>query len=193
MNIYIQKYPESREPNGDIRIGEIASIDCYCAYEGALKMGDKVIFFEDQREVPLSPTEEFCIPLMVSSVEDTIAYFERAGVTVPAPLSIPEELIAFPQRKYDIKTLKQFKTETELPIFVKPHSKLKTFPSGVITKESSRSTLFNTINGKEIDQEQLVLTSEVVDMISEFRVFVLRGKVLDIQHYLGDPLKFPDG
>lgn len=190
--IYIQKYPESKEPNGDIIIGEIASVDCYVAYEGALKMGDKVIFFEDEREVPLSPTESFKIPLMVSSIEETIAYLERAGIEIPKPLSIPEELKSFVQRHYEIKTLEEFKKETELPIFVKPHSKLKTFPSGVIKNESSRRLLFGSINGKEIDQTQMVLVSEVVDMISEFRVFILRGEILDIQHYQGDPLVFPE-
>ena len=38
-----------------------------------------------------------------------------------------------------------------------------------------------------------MLAQGVVAFESEWRVFVLRGEVVGIGHYHGDPLRFPDG
>lgn len=40
------------------------------------------------------------------------------------------------------------------------------------------------------DREYVI--SERVAFASEYRAFVFRGKILAVQHYLGDPLSFPD-
>ena len=81
----------------------------------------------------------------------------------------------------------EFKKQTNLPVFVKPHEKLKTFPSGVIKNQSSREMFFN-----DIPNDFKVLTSEVVDIVSEYRGFVRRGKLVGLKHYTGDFGVFPD-
>ncbi len=88
--------------------------------------------------------------------------------------------------------MSEFKKETTLPVFVKPHSKFKGFPSGVIRNASSRKELFNTTyDNKPLDQDMIVMTSEVVDMLSEYRCFVKKGELVGIKHYQGDHTIFP--
>ncbi len=41
-------------------------------------------------------------------------------------------------------------------------------------------------------QDQDVYVSEVVDFVSEYRVFVRYGEVLDVRHYKGDWRYYPD-
>lgn len=170
MNIYIQKFGR-----------DFVDDWAYTAYEGFKKRDEhKIFFFEDIEDVPKDA-------MVVGFIEDTRKFFEIIGFKEPRPLGIPEELKEYIGRKIEIKTLGEFKNDTQLPIFVKPYDKLKTFPSGVIKNASSRKMLFN-----EYPDEAMVMTSEVLNMESEYRGFVRRGKLIGLKHYHGDFKLFPD-
>jgi hypothetical protein len=170
--IYIQKF-------GPGFIGDYA----YAAYEGFdFRRSHPIFFFNEIEEVPKSKTN-----VVVGCIEDTIKYFERVGIPAPTPLNIPEELMGYCKRNVKITTMGNFKKSTELPIFVKPYERLKAFPSGVIRRQSSRSDLFN-----DVPDDFKVLTSEVIEMVSEYRGFVKRGKLVGLKQYIGDFRVFPD-
>lgn len=161
------------------------------AFQGFDKEGTKIVFFEEADAVPRwNPNH---MRIMVADIDTTIQYFKDNGMEEPRPLDIPDELMEFTDRKINITTLGEFKKDTTLPIFVKPHSKIKAFSSGVIKKQISRSELFiRNDKGEILDDTMEVLTSEVVEMLSEYRCFVHKGKLVDMKHYQGDFMIFPN-
>ena len=79
------------------------------------------------------------------------------------------------------------------PFFMKPLKMSKAFPSGVVTNYRNLPILLSDYKGPmDID----VCVSEVVDMVSEYRVFV-RTKtyndehIVGMKHYQGDPFLVP--
>lgn len=186
MNVYLQKF-NKQFPNDLVFTAFMA-----CNHRFS---NDVIHYFEDINDVPITRDVYGYPPLVIGFIEDTIKYMEHWGVPIPAPLNIPDELNreSFLGRKFEIKTLAEFKKETRIPIFVKPHSKVKAFYSGIIREASSRKIFFEKDELKEpLDPNMLVLTSDVVDMLSEYRCFVKEGKLMDIRHYQGDCTVFPD-
>lgn len=43
-----------------------------------------------------------------------------------------------------------------------------------------------------VDDNEPVVVQEFVEFVSEWRATVLRDRIVNVAHYLGDPLKFPD-
>lgn len=168
--IYIQKF-------GGEFIGDYA----FTAYEGFSRRGYDIISFEDIEEVPVSRSN-----LVVACIEDTTKYFVNLGIQVPKPLNIPSSLMGYCNREIHVLPMKEFRENKLFPIFVKPYGKLKEFPAGVITKKSSIDMFFN-----DIPDDTMVLTSQVVDMVSEYRVFVKDDNVVGIKNYIGNFLVFP--
>lgn len=178
MKAYIQQ----------VRLGQLPEFPddwLYAAFLGCKHMGIDAICFEDIMEVPKGQ-------LVVSFVEDTIKYFERCGIEVPKPLNIPYELnkpeYIGSDRGYTVMKLSEFQeNDVRLPVFVKSANKTKLFPAGVIQHKSSKKDLFHGIDGNE-----MVINCNVLDFVSEYRVFVLMGKPIGIKHYAGDYMIYPD-
>lgn len=168
---YIQKF-------GGEWIGDYA----YAAYEGFNHRGNKIKTFEDINDVPLSKNN-----LVVACIEDTIKYFEMLGIDVPKPLNIPNSLMGYCGREIHVLPMSEFRNNKLFPIFVKPYDKLKFFPSGVLRNPSSIGMFFS-----DIPDDFKVMTSEVVDMVSEYRCFVKNGSLVGIKNYIGSFLLFPD-
>lgn len=166
--IYIQK------DNGEF-IGEFA----YNAWVGFKWNNERIEFFEDIETVPEGS-------MIVGRIDVTIQYLKRVGVTVPLPMNIPKELEGYSGREINITTLGEFKLDTTVPIFVKPYSILKLFDGGVLTQNSTKRLLF------DYPDDTLLMTSEVVEIDSEYRVFILNKEILGIKHYLGDSSVFPN-
>jgi len=93
-----------------------------------------------------------------------------------------------------IQTFGEFKKSHKLPIFIKPYQSVKAndlkdsqnYASGVITKESSISFYSG------MPDDYLVMTSDVVNFVSEYRCFVNRGEIKGIKWYNGDFKRFID-
>ena len=156
------------------------------AYLGFKEKSMPIVLFEDIMEVPLSKTN-----IVVADIDATHAYIKRFGGTLPKALNIPEELMSFTDRNIRYMTMGEFKQDTELPIFIKGNNLAKEYSSifqaGVITKESSRRDFFNGV-----PDDFPVLVSSYLDIVSEYRGYVIDGQLKGIKHYLGDIRVFPD-
>lgn len=152
------------------------------AYQGFKESQISCIFFEDVEEVPASRFN-----IVVGTIETTNAFFERLGFRSKMSLNIPECLLKYTKRNIEYMTMAQFKLDRRLPIFVKPNGKAKEFVSGVITREDSRASFFNSI-----PDNCPVLVSEVLDIVTEYRGYVIDGRLEGIYWYTGDFRKFID-
>ena len=155
---------------------------CVSAYMGFRAKGARIILYEDIREVPTS--REI---LLVGPIDDTIAYFKRLGFTnIPTALNVPAELKQFAGRELNYMTMGEFRKQTKFPIFVKPNAIAKEFVAGVLNKPE------DLYIHNEVPDDMPVMTSEVVDFVSEYRCYVIKGELVGILFYLGDLRVFPD-
>ena len=152
------------------------------AYLGFKEKQTDIVFFEDIEEVPASKFN-----IVVAYIEDTNKFFERLGLEPKKALNIPEELEKYTGREIRYMTMGEFKKDTQMPVFVKPARRSKEFQAGVLTKQEYKNSFF----GSHPDDTP-VLVSEVVDFVSEYRGYVIDGKLKGIKHYMGDFRIFPD-
>lgn len=158
-------------------------VDWACsAYLGAKEKGFEPILFYDINEVPVSKSN-----MVVTFIEDTSEYFKKLDVDVPFALNVPPCLEKFIKRDIEYMTMSEFLEDPREPIFVKPASKGKPFPSGVIKKCSSKPLVLG-----ELDPNELCMVSNVIEIISEYRCYVIKGILKAIKHYQGDIRIFPN-
>jgi hypothetical protein len=136
------------------------------AYLGFNKRGTDIIFFEDIMQVPANR-----LNIVVAHINETREYFGRIGIDVPSPMNIPGVLLPYAKRKVEVKTMKQFRDNPTYPIFIKPQDTLKGFLAGVLKNESSLRT-FDAFE-RDVNDDTMVMTSEVIDIVSEYRGFVV--------------------
>ena len=108
---------------------------------------------------------------------------EKLGIEPACPLDYPPCLGEYLQRKLWKSTLGEFKAyyvdHLDEKIFLKPEDDKKLFTGKVITQGL-----------KEVDQliekygiNLPLLLSEVVEWLSEFRCYIVKGEVRSIAHY----------
>jgi hypothetical protein len=113
----------------------------------------------------------------------------RLGITPPELPSIPSQLAAFAAREISTATLGDVRSWVNAGqrIFIKPlPSDRKLFP-GKPLKEFR-----DLISTRHLPDEQIVVTSEIVEFQSEYRAFVMDGEILGIHYYKGNIRLFPD-
>ncbi len=161
---------------------EVPSMDLAAAHYGFKALGHKIVLYEEIEEVPRSAIA------VIGYIDDLQKFFEKTGVGKQIALNIPPELsdYGFVLREIGYCTMKEFRESAKLPIFLKPARYPKEFPAGVITKESSKKFF------SEVSDDTPVMTSEVVDILSEYRCYIRNGKLLGIKHYQGDVKVFPN-
>ena len=152
------------------------------AYMGFRDKQMDIIFFEDIEEVPVNKNN-----LVVAFIEDTIKYFRYLGIEPPLSINIPEELMKYSNRNIRYMTMGEFKKDEQIPVFVKPNRFAKEFVAGVIKNQSSKELFFN-----DITSDTPVLVSDVIDIVSEYRCYVIKGELKGIKWYIGDFRIFPD-
>lgn len=159
--------------------------DCgVSALQGFRDNQANIIFFEDIEEVPTSKYN-----ILVGCIETTNKYFERFGLPPKRAINIPDELHHpfFLQRKVWTTTMKNFRNNVpKLPVFIKPDGRAKEFIAGVMTRPDTVYAF------KDVPDDSPVLLSEVVNMLSEWRCYVINGEVRGVKHYSGDPWLIPD-
>lgn len=149
---------------------------------GFRSRGSNVAFYETIQEVPLNRYS-----LVVGGIEDTTWWFKQMGIQIPATMTMPTQIQKYARRAIDLMSLGEALEKTDYPYFVKPYAKLKEFVGGVIAKEGDKKW-FNP----SIPRDTTVLVSEVVDLVSEYRGYVINGQLVGLKHYLGDFCIFPD-
>lgn len=111
---------------------------------------------------------------------------KNAGVDKMKPIEIPETLRRFTGREYSIIKGMDIDNQkyTSDKFFFKDADNIKNW----------NSLLYRGWDiANKIDSETHYVVSEYIDIVSEYRVFVHRDEVQACQHYLGNPLIFPDG
>jgi len=115
----------------------------------------------------------------IGSVEFVSAFTQYFYEKTPKPINVPEELFHSTHRnimngtEQDIKTLKG-------KWFIKSNDKIKEFSEIIDVDE-------NTIIPKGNYQ-----MSQYLDIQSEWRAFIYKGKLVGLQNYSGDFTKFPN-
>jgi hypothetical protein len=159
------------------------------AYYGFQQKKTKVVLFSDLDKVPLSRYN-----IIVAGTEYTIKRIKDLGIEPPQALHIPEELnqYLYLGRCISHMTFKMFKGLAErdsinFPIFIKPEGYAKEFVAGPVSNRENALLFYDNV-----PDDCLIMLSEIVDIVSEYRCYVLNGELIGIKHYLGDIRIFPD-
>lgn len=113
------------------------------------------------------------------------------GVPVPEPIDYPESLDRFYRRKREVTTLSKVRerfnnTDPGLDrVFMKP-------VGHKLAKGRVVAAFRDLIPTAGLPGETPVHLHEVKGWVSEWRVYVLKGEVIGVGHYTGDPLSFPN-
>ncbi len=122
------------------------------------------------------------------------AVWERLGVRVPVYVSAPALLAPFIGRESWRTTQAELLSADRFPVFVKPYEDSKVFNGQVVHGAEELALLLEARPGfPTVGADCVLLAQEPVTFISEWRVFVLRGRSVGIAHYRGDLLTFPSG
>lgn len=129
--------------------------------------------------------------LFIASVAVMKKVFERAGFAEVQNIDFPVELSDFYGRKIEIETLKTVQTwlndePSKLAVHIKPVTEHKLFTGCLVEKFRD----FIPLSHVPLDTE--VYVQEKIDLVSEWRATILRNKVLNVAHYNGSSIAFPD-
>jgi len=114
---------------------------------------------------------------------------ESNGIIIPSIYNIHEHLPDYYTRKIAESTVAQIKLFDldQYPFFVKPLNSYKTF-TGFVAK-----TPFDIqVKLQNIDDNEKLLLSSIVDFDSEFRCFILDKKLIGCKNYTGSFKMLPD-
>ena len=124
----------------------------------------------------------------IGTVEFVKAFAEKIGVKLPAPIHATE-LLKLEGRLYATVRKKDLPLPRKTyPVFVKPLKELKKF-TGFVAKSEKDFELYPDVDWSNTS---LFLTGVLENIVSEWRCYVLNGKVFACVNYAGDPLKFPN-
>ena len=138
-----------------------------------LKFYDKILKYEDYTPI--------------GTVEFVKAFAEKIGVKLPDPIHATE-LLRLEGRKYATVRKKDLPLPRKTyPVFVKPFKELKKF-TGFVAKSEKDFELYPDVDWSNTS---LFLTDVLENIVSEWRCYVLNGKVFACVNYSGDPLSFP--
>lgn len=173
--------------------GDFPDTWAYAAWYGFSNKTDKYTFFDVQKfsEKQLSTLPFGDDVIVVCGIDATRKYFAQNGIPDIAPFNIPDQLNKpeYLGRTLEVMTAEKFLATARPPIFVKPHSIVKQFLSGTFR---NISTVAGEFEEKKVKPTDLVLTSTVIDFVSEYRCFISNGEIYDIRHYQGSCRVFPD-
>lgn len=173
--------------------GEFPNIGTYVAWYGFGVKQYKIVFFEwsdlEQGKIEISKNS-----LIVGGMGTVKFAFRKLGVENLNALNIPEQLIKYCDRKIWKTTMKELKVEYKYesieniekePVFIKPYYEPKLF-TGFILKNS-----LDLIKIDTIEDQTDILVSEYVDIITESRYYIHKGKVIGVGQYKGDHFIYP--
>lgn len=133
-----------------------------------------------RRQLPLDRNT-----LVAGDVPVVLGALRQLGIEPPAPIDYPTSLQYLLHRRVWASTVKRLKDDIfegmGRPVFAKPLGRQKRFTGRVFASPDDLFHLEGTSGAASIH------FSEVVEWVSEYRVFVVRGQVVGIRHYRGDP------
>lgn len=146
---------------------------------GCKLKGAKVKLYEDINEVPLNRES-----MVVGWIEDTKEFFKNMGYVVDYNITLPHELHKEKYLKRDIQQIATFQAlkYINLPFFIKPNN-VKSFEHGIIKRQLE---LLKYKNNSDF------IVSDVVDILSEYRCYIIDRKIVGCYNYLGDFYLYPN-
>lgn len=125
--------------------------------------------------------------LVFGGVEVVRPWLAKLGVE-PEPFDYPEPLLPFLGRDYRRSTLREIRkqyNEPGEPVFIKPVEH-KEFTGHVIRRFG------DLIRTQHCEPDTAIYVVEHVEFVSEWRFYVEHRQIIGVDHYKGDPLRFPD-
>lgn len=114
----------------------------------------------------------------------------RAGRPLPPNFDLPLSLSKWIARRVWQSTMGEVRAAVDSegfePLHMKPLVHHKLFPGTVVR------AFRDLIPTASVPNEVPILAQQYVDFVSEWRVSILRDNILNVGHYRGDPLLFPD-
>ncbi|MBJ6764455.1 ATP-grasp domain-containing protein [Myxococcaceae bacterium JPH2] len=134
----------------------------------------------ERRQLPVSRDT-----LVAGDVPTVLGALKLLGIEPPPTCDYPPSLAALLHRRVWPSTVRQLKAlvlqGATGPVFAKPGERRKRFTGHVFRDVDDLLAL------EHASASTPLWCSEVVQWQSEFRVFVLRGAIVGVRHYAGDP------
>jgi len=161
----------------------------YILYEGSLpysenamyaalgftKMGYEVIPIYDLRELDDNKYPE---DIVFAGIGNVLYRLEtQLGLNKPEEICYPEELNYLLGRKVEVATYSDIVNDHSEPSFIKPYGTTKYFNGCVVEH-------FKDLPAADLTTK--IYKSELVNFVTEYRCFILRGKIMGAKHYKGD-------
>lgn len=155
--------------------------DHFNASYGFRKMGFEIVEFETYDTLKKSEINDVIVGYS-GPIETRLYDF---GLRIP-DIDYPESISGYLGRKIWKSTINTINNNPDLwNVFVKPVRR-KSFKGRVVR------CVKNLIGCGATNGNQEVYVSEILNFVSEYRVFVRYGEIVDIRHYAGDWSVFPD-
>lgn len=161
---------------------EIADDFIFSAYLGFKQKNRIIKFFTKPQKIYYKPND-----VVIGDIQDTRYILSKLDIKLPN-FYIPDEVKEFAGRKIEKSTILKIKSDKQLgqSFFIKP----------VITKQFPSQVVDNypliTYCGQEIKNLWECWKSELVNFVSEYRIFIIEKEIVGCQYYLGDFSIFPD-
>jgi len=134
----------------------------------------------ERRQLPLARNA-----LVAGYVPTVLGALKQLGIEPPPTNDYPKCLTPFLHRRLWTSTVRQLTAQlydlSAPPVFAKPGGRRKRFTGHVFRTSDDLMLL------ERASASTSLLCSEIVRWLSEYRVFVIRGAVVGIRHYAGDP------
>lgn len=160
---------------------------CYISIFPLKELGYTIVAFDGDDLETLERKHITKNDICIGSVQATSKFFELAGIAIPEYLGYPEQLKSYLGRKIEETTFGEL--GTDFPYFVKPAQDIKMFTGDVVDNPKHLEYL---VMFDKCKPETKVIKSELVDFVTEYRVFVSNGKIYGMKHYKGDWMQFID-
>jgi len=169
--------------------GQPYSANGAAAARGFAYLGYEVRFFLPGEVPELPLTMDTVVVGGMGTVQSALG---RIVEVPPANPTVPAVLYPFLGRRCWRTTPREVRGQNQFPLFLKPYEQSKAFTGRVMkSREEFEALLEPRSDFPVIDADFPLLAQESVTFLSEWRAFVLRGTVLGMSHYAGDPLLFP--
>ena len=164
--------------------GEFENDLTFSAFIGFKSMDFTIKFFENIDEIDYQKRD-----LVIGNLFVMKPIMDKLAISRP-DFYIPNELKSYAGRKIWPSTVgdvrKSIREDHLLKIFIKPQY-IKQFPAQVADYLPLTSYPYQVI-----EDYWNCWASEVIDIMSEYRVFINRGEIVGVKHYLGDWKILPD-
>ena len=172
-----------------------ATVDVYNAWEGLRRMDFNICWYYydwggfDPLCLESPGGEQFRLTrqdYFWGGLPQTRRAFRYLGVEFPPPVDYPESLRSFMGRSVREMPLREMYDSMPFPYFVKPAgTRAKVFTGCVVRSPADWDHFLDR------DENETVWVSHVMEFVSEHRVYLSHGKIVDMKHYAGDPFVSP--